>query len=156
MRALRDHPEAFASSVEEEESTTVADISERLRKEHAENCSFGVFIDEMLAGIVHLSRSLRAKTRHKAYIGGMYVVPEGRGQGAGRALLEAAITHARTLKDLEEVVLAVTVGNEAARHLYESVGFVSYAIEPHYIRVGERYYDIEWMWLKLSERSNGV
>lgn len=149
MRALMEHPEAFASSVEEEESTTVADIAERLRKETTENCSFGVFIDEMLAGIVHLSRSPRAKTRHKAYIGGMYVVPEARGKGAGRALLEAAITHARTLKELEEIVLAVTVGNEAARHLYEAMGFESYAIEPHYIKVGDRYYDIEWMWLTL-------
>jgi GNAT superfamily N-acetyltransferase len=31
------------------------------------------------------------KLRHKARIGGMYVAPEARGQGVGKALLTAAI-----------------------------------------------------------------
>jgi ribosomal protein S18 acetylase RimI-like enzyme len=149
LRALRDHPEAFSSSVEEEEKISVAEVTERIRKETPENCTFGVFVNNMLAGIVHVARYTRTKVKHKAHIGGMYIVPEARGRGAGRALLDAAVTHARGLGGVEELVLAVTVGNESARRLYESVGFVRYAIEPHFIRVGAIYYDIEWMWLRL-------
>jgi ribosomal protein S18 acetylase RimI-like enzyme len=149
LRALRDHPEAFSSSFEEEEKISVAEIAERIRKETPENCTFGVFVNDMLAGMVHVARYTRHKIRHKAHIGGMYVVPEARGRGAGRALLDAAVAHAHRLGGVEELVLAVTVGNESARRLYASVGFVPYAIEPHFIRVGEIYYDIEWMWLRL-------
>jgi RimJ/RimL family protein N-acetyltransferase len=50
--------------------------------------------------------------------------------------------------------LAVTVGNEQARALYLKVGFTPVAIDPRYIKVGERYFDIEWMQLRLSREGN--
>jgi L-amino acid N-acyltransferase YncA len=76
------------------------------------------------------------------------VAPEARGAGAGRALLEACLPAAADWQ-VTDVALAVTVGNDAARHLYASAGFVSYGVEPRSLRVEDRFHDVEWMNLRL-------
>ena len=78
------------------------------------------------------------------------MVPEARSQGVGRALLDAVVTHARSVSGVEEVVLAVTVGNEHARRLYIAAGFKPYYIEPRYLKLEDQYFDIEWMVLRLD------
>jgi ribosomal protein S18 acetylase RimI-like enzyme len=85
-------------------------------------------------------------------LGGMYVVPEYQRRGVGRALLEDTISFAKTLEGVATITLAVTVGNEAARKLYRSAGFMPFGIEPGYICVEKTYYDIEWMILHLGKR----
>jgi ribosomal protein S18 acetylase RimI-like enzyme len=84
----------------------------------------------------------------------MYVPPEYRDQGVGKALLLDAITRAHTLSGLEDLILAVTVGNERARALYVVVGFTSVAIEPRYLKIGVQYFDIEWMHLSVSREDS--
>ncbi len=54
---------------------------------------------------------------------------------------------------VEEVVLAVTVGNELAHRLYVAAGFKPYCIEPRYIKLDDQYFDIEWMVLLLDQAS---
>ena len=46
-------------------------------------------------------------------------------------------------------MLAVTRGNDTARRLYSAAAFVAHAVDPHYLKVDGRYYDLEWMWLRL-------
>jgi ribosomal protein S18 acetylase RimI-like enzyme len=53
----------------------------------------------------------------------MWVRPEGRGHGIGRALVEAVVAHARSL-GAEVVILRVTESNPAAIGLYASCGFI--------------------------------
>ena len=84
----------------------------------------------------------------------MYVTPNQRGRGLGRLLLEYAVNHARQLPGLEEINLAVTVGNDLARRLYERFGFVFSHREPRYIKIDDRYYDIDWMTLSLGQESD--
>ena len=72
-----------------------------------------------------------------------------------KALLLDAITRAHTLSGLEDLILAVTVGNERARALYLAAGFTSVARDPRYLKIDGQYFDIEWMHLSLSrERSD--
>jgi RimJ/RimL family protein N-acetyltransferase len=66
--------------------------------------------------------------------------------------LEEAIDRARAITGVEDLMLAATVGNEPARALYLKVGFTPVAIDPRYMKVGERYFDIEWMQLRLSRK----
>jgi ribosomal protein S18 acetylase RimI-like enzyme len=82
------------------------------------------------------------------------VPPEQRGRGIGKALLLDAITRALTLNGLEDLILAVTVGNERARALYLAVGFTSVAVEPGYLKIGEQYFDIEWMHLSVNREQS--
>jgi ribosomal protein S18 acetylase RimI-like enzyme len=59
-----------------------------------------------------------------AYLEELYVVPEGRGQGLGRALLEAAMEHARE-RGAARIDLNTSDADVAARSLYESAGFTN-------------------------------
>jgi ribosomal protein S18 acetylase RimI-like enzyme len=154
LRSLREHPEAFGSSLEEEADTPIEKTTDFLVNSLPNNPIFGAFVDDQLVGIINLNRSSRVKTHHRAHIGAMYIAPEARGQKLGRALLDAAIDYARTLDGVEDIVLAVTVGNDAARALYVSAGFQSYSIDPRYIHTAGRYYDIEWMILPLRPTSD--
>lgn len=70
-----------------------------------------------------LAFALFDKERPKAgHVGGMWVEPESRGRGAGRALLAAAVDWARS-RALERVDLWVTEGNAPATRLYRGMGF---------------------------------
>jgi ribosomal protein S18 acetylase RimI-like enzyme len=59
-----------------------------------------------------------------AYLEELYVVPHRRGQGLGRALLEAAMEHARE-RCAARIDLNTSVSDVAARALYESAGFTN-------------------------------
>ena len=59
-----------------------------------------------------------------AYLEELYVVPARRGQGLGRALLEAAMETARG-EGAEQIELGTSEDDVAARRLYESAGFTN-------------------------------
>ena len=59
-----------------------------------------------------------------AYLEELYVVPERRGRGLGRALLEAAMDHARE-RGAAHIDLGTSEDDVAARALYESAGFTN-------------------------------
>ena len=58
------------------------------------------------------------------YLEELYVVPERRGHGVGRALLEAVMGHARQ-RGAARIELNTSVDDVAARALYESAGFTN-------------------------------
>jgi ribosomal protein S18 acetylase RimI-like enzyme len=64
-----------------------------------------------------------------AYLEELYVAPAKRGQGLGRALLEAAIEAARD-RGATRMDIATSVDDTAARGLYESAGFTNREGEP--------------------------
>jgi ribosomal protein S18 acetylase RimI-like enzyme len=59
-----------------------------------------------------------------AYLEELYVAPAQRGEGLGRALLEAAIEAARE-RGATRMDIATSVDDVAARGLYESAGFTN-------------------------------
>jgi hypothetical protein len=89
---LREHPEAFTSSLEEEEQfgRPRAWSETRLRDGPAarpHDFFLGGFVQgDALVGTVGLQGRYRAKERHNASVVGMFVAPEagGVGLGAGR------------------------------------------------------------------------
>lgn len=145
LRALREHPDAFTSSYEDDRQQPVEAASQRL----ATHAFWGAYQQAELYGFVGLEREHRPKNRHKATVVGMYVAPEVGGQGVGRKLLDALIAHAR-LNGLESLVLTVTEGNAHARRLYEGAGFRSFGVEPDAIRVAGRPHAKNHMHLDLS------
>jgi GNAT superfamily N-acetyltransferase len=72
---------------------------------------------------VQFNPSLYSRTRD-AYLGELYVVPDRRGEGFGRAMLEAAIEQARA-RDAIHISLGTSVSDVEARGLYESSGFTN-------------------------------
>jgi ribosomal protein S18 acetylase RimI-like enzyme len=65
--------------------------------------------------------------------------PGARKTGAGRQLVLAVLAHARQ-RGIRMVTLTVTEGNEAARKLYRSCGFVQFGLEPLALKLGKVFY----------------
>lgn len=153
LQALSEHPEAFGSSAEDFAVRPLEEIADRLRNQSQGFSLFGAFAGGELVGLVGFGRDSGLKVRHRGGIYQMYVTPAQRGRGLGWRLLEAAVAYARQLPGLEEINLAVTIGNGPARRLYERFGFVYSHTEPRYIKLDGRYYDIDWMTLRLEKES---
>jgi ribosomal protein S18 acetylase RimI-like enzyme len=150
LRALREHPESFASSFEDEENVPLDVVRARLEGQAPEsNLVLGAFVAERLVGMAGLRRDSFRKAAHKARIWGMYVVPDLQRRGIGRRLLEAAIDAGGKMGGVEQLLLEVMVDNARAHALYRSLGFESYGVEKRALRIGETYYDEELMvrWL---------
>ena len=147
LRALKDNPEAFAATYEEALRNGKEQFNQRI---HPKEDAFylGAF-KPGLAGMVYFRRDEGRKNLHKGRILSMYVKPESRGLGVGKALLQKAITHANRLSGLEQLHLMVVTTNNAARSLYRSMGFEVYGTVPQAFKVDEQYWDEELMVLRL-------
>lgn len=149
LRALRDEPDAFGSSYEEQVDSPLAWFAERIRESET-RFALGAFDGETLIGSLMFTRETGVKQRHRGVITGMYVAPEGRGRGVGRALLLAAIERARAQAGVEQIHLAVVTRNRAAHALYASAGFAIYGTESHALKLGDDYLDEDLMVLRLE------
>ena len=148
LRGLREHPDAFTSSHEEENLRPLADTEKRLNTPMTEKI-WGAFVNGDMAGMVGLSRETRVKNRHKAALVSMYVADEFTGRGLGRALVQTVLQEARDC-GVELLVLTVTDGNRPACALYEKAGFASFGIEPDAIRVDGVSLSKRHMFLRLK------
>jgi ribosomal protein S18 acetylase RimI-like enzyme len=146
--ALRESPAAFGSSYAEEADWPQGVIAARL--EDPSNHAYGAFInDGRLIGMAVLRREQRVKSSHKASVFGLYVLPQHRRRGIGRALLETVISRASEL-GVRQVNLSVANANEAAVLLYESCGFERFGLEKDAFRMGGDFYDVAHMVLRLQ------
>jgi ribosomal protein S18 acetylase RimI-like enzyme len=143
LEALRQHPEAFGSSFEEEQASDLA----RMIGEPP-SLTVGGFVDDVLVGITGLVVSPRVKQRHKGHVVSVYVTPPFRRTGLARGLLDRVIQEARA-NGLVQLTLSVTVGNVPARMLYLCAGFTVCGVEPLSLRVGAEFLDEELMALRL-------
>jgi RimJ/RimL family protein N-acetyltransferase len=143
LAGLRDTPEAFGSTFERESAQPLAWFRDRL----ANSQVFGAIRLSELLGIAGFARREHDKEKHKGLLWGMYVRPDARNAGIGRLLVEAVIDHAR--QQVELIQLSVVSGNERARRLYSSLGFVEYGVEKKSLKQCGRYYDEILMALDL-------
>ncbi len=150
LRGLRENPEAFGSTFAEE-SVMPAEVRRSRFYCTDENFVLGAFREDgRLIGVAGFYRETHLKLRHKGFVWGMYVAPESRGGGVGRALLTSLIERVKSLPGLEQLGLDVVTVNEAARGLYLSQGFQIYALEREAMKQDDEYFDVEHMVLRLE------
>ncbi|MFC5602242.1 GNAT family N-acetyltransferase [Sporosarcina koreensis] len=149
LEALQTNPEAFSSSYEEEKKQSADKYKERFQGD--KSFTFGAFDGSKLIGVITLLTEKTTKLRHRATILSMYVTLEMRGRGVAKALLNEAIKKARTLKGIEQIHLAVVSSNASAIRLYSSLGFEAYGTEKRALKIGEDYFDEDFMVLFLDE-----
>jgi RimJ/RimL family protein N-acetyltransferase len=155
LQGLQTDPVAFGSSFTEEEHRSIQEIAQRLSA--ADSYVFGAFTDTgQLIGMTGLVREKHTKSHHKAIIWGMVVDPEFRGQGIGRSLLRAALSHASDLPGLRQVNLSVVTTNQAAYALYLSCGFEVFGLEQDSVEVDGEYYDVAHMRLRIDHGPYGT
>ena len=154
LQGLRESPAAFSSSYEEECDHTLAQVGARLA-EQEHGVVLGGFIGERLVGVMGIRRDRQRKLAHRALLWGVYVAPEGRQHGIGRALGEAALAFAREKLNARQVVLGVGATNAPALALYEKLGFERFGYEPDYIFLNGEYRDEIHMIHFFAQRNAG-
>jgi ribosomal protein S18 acetylase RimI-like enzyme len=151
IAALNEEPPAFGSLPEDEPA--VSTTAEKLAATDG-CCFFGAFRAGQLIGIVRLSRNSVPNEKHRAYLGGLYVLPPFRRSGCGRALVREAISRAAKSPGIRRINLAVVTGQKAAIRLYQSLGFCVYGTEPETFSKSGRLYDEHLMTLELNASNN--
>jgi len=135
LEGLRQNPEAFASTFEDERDRPLDWFKELITQSRI----FGAVLPQGLVGIVGLRSHADAKLRHKAMIWGMYVRHEARQYGIGERLIDAAVVYASShVEQLQLAVIAdehVVWTNGAVRH------FIEYGHQINALKHGGRYYD---------------
>lgn len=111
----------------------------------------GALAERQIVGTVGLRVETRPRTRHKATVFGLAVHPSVRGQGLGRALVQAVLNDALAIPGVEVLQLQVFASNTPARRLYGSFGFEVYGTEPMAVRVGEQLVPVMHMWRGLRD-----
>lgn len=89
---------------------------------------FGIFNDDLkLIGMAHLAYLPESKNQTRAAEFGVSVLPEGRAQGLGTALLQRSAVHARNTR-VETLYVHCLASNKAMMHLAQKAGMrVEYA-----------------------------
>lgn len=95
-------------------------------------------------GLVSFGNKLRV--RHRCGMG-IALYQKFCNNGLGRILIENVVEVAREL-GFEQMELEVVVGNDRARHLYESLGFVPYGVRPHALKYKDSTYADEILMVK--------
>jgi ribosomal protein S18 acetylase RimI-like enzyme len=150
LEALENDPGAFSSSVEEHHMLTPEGVRRRLGSAEEDSFVVGAFRDGSLVGTVGFYRDKGPKNRHKGRVWGVYLTPKERGAGIGRQMMERLIQHAAEIGGVEQILLAVTMAQKAARNLYRSLGFETFGTEPRALKIGQTYIDEEYMILRLK------
>ena len=150
LRALQTDSESFGSTYEREVNFPIEAVEERIRQAE-DRYVLGAFDEEgALVGVVRFIRDTDRKSKHKGNIYGMYVAPEVRGRGVGKELMLEVITRAKDFDGVEQIHLQVVSKNESAKKLYQSLGFVTYGVEPRGLKEGDEYFDEDLMILILK------
>jgi ribosomal protein S18 acetylase RimI-like enzyme len=149
LEALKQNPEAFATSYEEaiNRENPIEGVAKNLTNE--DNYTFGAFNNTKLVGVVTLLRETSMKLKHRANILAMYVTPKMRGFSVGENLLLEAIKQAKSIGEIEKLNLTVVTTNQSARKLYTKIGFVVFGTEEQALKLNDSYYDEEYMVLFL-------
>ncbi|HEO1363237.1 TPA: GNAT family N-acetyltransferase, partial [Legionella pneumophila] len=145
LEALKNSPENFGSSYEEEVHMSDADFQNGLSKGFV----LGVFVDDLLVSCVGFYTFNSLKTKHRGVLWGMYTRLEYRGKGIATALIQTLIQHARTC--VTQLHLTCVVSNFVARAFYQKQGFRIYGTEPKALKINDTFYDEYLMVLDFKE-----
>jgi len=123
LRALQESPDAFGSTFAQEVRRTDDDWASRLSRgaRSSRDLPLVAEVNGKASGLAWAR--IEEDAPDIAHLHQMWVAPDRRRQGVGRALLEAVVGWARSA-GAHVVVLDVTSGNSEAVRLYERAGFV--------------------------------
>ena len=166
---LKESPSAFGSSWEESHTLPFDQVVEMVaeRTTGPNFAIWGAFAEagqgekggadlvstpdgERLVGMMGFRRHDKIKELHKAYLWGVYVHPDFRGQGLGGRLLDATLGMARSMPGLRQIQLQATEHNQPAVALYRSRGFHVFGREPEALFVDGVYSTDLHMMLRIN------
>jgi ribosomal protein S18 acetylase RimI-like enzyme len=135
LEALQKEPLAFGGSYEEEILLSENEWKKRLLN------TFFIQLDTLLIGQIVVTFSNRIKTKHIAYLYGVYLKEQYRGQGLGKMMMNEAMRVILDNSNISKIELEVNSINRVAVKLYESFGFKVIGKRTNAIQVDGLFYD---------------
>lgn len=139
LSALLDSPTAFSADYQTNLNYPLSFWEGRLTFDQYGMVFFAEH-DGKLVGMTGVRMGESPKTRHGAYIWGVYVRPEWRGLHIAEALIEECAAWARSRR-VVILKLGVMANNEPAIRCYKRCGFTEYGYEPQALFHDGKYYD---------------
>ena len=118
LRALQDDSRAFGSSYAKEVT-----YSDEKWQKRAKDFMLFANSDDKLIGMMGIWQSDQDKEIKTANVFGVYVIPEYRGQGISKMLMQALLDELKTNSNITKLKLTVNKDQLSAVKLYESFGF---------------------------------
>jgi len=151
LGALLDSPIAFGADYQKNLHQPIKYWEDLLTMHTEEATIFLAGCEDNLIGMTGITRGGSPKTKHGAWIWGVYVKPEWRGNHIAEELIQSCLSWAKERKIIL-VKLGVVVTNTSAIRCYERCGFQTYGTEPRAIYYDRKYYD-EYMMCRSLDRS---
>lgn len=146
LDALRLSPSSFGGLLEEEQAKDVSEFVDAIRL----NAIFGAWNGTgNLVGTAGLFARAGVKLLHKGVLFGLFVAPDWRAKGIGRALVQHVIREAPS--SMEALQLAVATSSTPAVRLYRECGFREYGLERRALKIGGDYVDEHLMELAFDD-----
>ncbi|GGL63380.1 GNAT family N-acetyltransferase [Wenxinia marina] len=136
LEALERHPGAYGSTLADWQGLPLSAYVRRIE----DGVIFGLWTDRGLEGLLAYDRDKGGNARHRASLHAVYVRDTLRGQGAGEALLDAAVERA-TADGVRQLELTVAEDNDGAIAFYARHGFEEYARLPRALYVDGAFVD---------------
>lgn len=135
LRALKDDPQSFGSSYAKE-----TDYSDEKWQEKTNDNVFFATDGDSLVGMLGIWQSDEDKENKTANVFGVYVVPEFRGKGISKLLMQSLVEELKTNPNISKLKLTVNKNQLSAVKLYEVFGFKTMKEEKALLGDGN-YYD---------------
>jgi RimJ/RimL family protein N-acetyltransferase len=149
LGALRDHPIAFTADYQKNFSQPLKYWEDMLAAQPDDSTIFLATSEGALIGMTGVARGSAPKTRHSAWIWGVYVTPAWRGLHVAEELIRACFSWAKD-RNIVLAKLGVAAVNQSAIRCYERCGFKIYGTEPRAVFYEAQYYDEHLMYCPLE------
>ncbi len=140
LDASLNNPIAFTADHQKNLNQPLKYWEESLSVQADESTIFLAEQEGNLIGMAGIARGDSPKTRHSAWIWGVYVKPEWRGLHLAEEIINSCFTWAKARK-IVLAKLGVTAVNASAIRCYERCGFKIYGTEPDAVFYEGKYYD---------------
>lgn len=140
LGALQDSPIAFTADYQKNFNHPMKYWQDLLSPHPDESTIFLAEHTGKLIGMTGIARANSPKTRHAAWVWGVYVSPEWRGLRIGEEIILSCLDWARE-RGIVLAKLGVAAVNTPAIHCYERCGFKIYGTEPRVVLYEGEYYD---------------
>jgi RimJ/RimL family protein N-acetyltransferase len=149
LGALQDSPIAFSADYQKNLNHPLKHWEDMLTMHADESTIFFAEYEKNLIGTTGIARGGSPKTRHSAWVWGVYVRPEWRGLHIAEELIRSCFTWAKT-RSIVTAKLGVAAVNKSAVRCYERCGFQIFGTEPRALFYEGKYYDFHMMSCSLD------
>ncbi len=149
LSALLDSPTAFSADYQTNLNHPMNFWERRLTFDRYGTIFFAEH-ENKLIGMTGIRIGESPKTKHGAYVWGVYVCPEWRGLHIAETLIETCADWARQ-REVVILKLGVMANNESAIRCYKRCGFTVYGTEPRALLFEGKFYNEFLMSLDLDQ-----